>query len=245
MNRDEILAVDKNLPMPLYFQLKESLRRRIVSKEWKPGAKIPTEAEICQLYNVSRITARKALEELQQDGYLDKKQGKGTFVRDNAIEQKLSKFYSFSEELKKRGLHESTKIIRFEAFVPEEKIAATLGLGQFQKTYCVSRIRLVDGNCYAFEQSYIPLHLAENLTQQMVSAGGLYRSLAALGVSVNAATESFRAINLDAATAGILGVQVGEAAISLLRIAYSGAEVVEYCNSIVIGDFFSYTVELK
>lgn len=237
--------LNKGLPIPLYYQLKESLKKRIVSKEWKPGTKIPTESEICEMYDVSRVTVRKALEELQLDGYLDKKQGKGTFVRDTAIEQKLSKFYSFSEELNKRGLKEQTRIIKFEPVHPADFIAEALQIHTSLTTYCISRVRLVGEEPYAFEKSYIPTHLAKGLTEQMIAEKGLYNSLAFLGVQVDSATEKFRAINLDTDTAQLLGVQPHEAAISMIRVAYSGTKRVEYCDSAIVGDFFSYTVELK
>ncbi len=239
------LGVDKHLPVPLYFQLKESLRKRIAAREWKPGKKIPTEAEICQMYDVSRITVRKALDELQQEGYLEKRQGKGTFVTSRSIEQKLSKFYSFSEELKSRGLTEKAVGVSFCEMDATAALAEALHVEPHSRLYEIRRIRMVDDTPYAFEISYIPVHLAPGLTEEMVGSRGLYRSLAYLGNSVDNAVEKIRAVNLDKTVAGLLGVRAGEAGIYLVRTAASGSTIVEYCTCTVLGDFFCYTVELK
>lgn len=245
MSMDMISEIDKSYPMPLYFQLKELLKKRIITKEWKPGSKISTELEICEFYDVSRITVRKALEELQQEGYLEKKQGKGTFVSDQSIEQKLSKFYSFSEELKKKGLIEKTQMAEFDTVTVEEEIAEQLKLAPGEKVHLICRIRVVDNQPYAYERSYIPFTLAPELTAEMVSGQGLYKSLAKFGLMVDNATEKFRAENMDEEIAGYLGVAPGAAAILLQRVACSGTLTVEYCESHVVGDFFSYTVELR
>lgn len=245
MVHDVVPDINKDLPVPLYFQLKEALRKRIAAKEWKPGRRIPTEAELCEMYNVSRITARKALEELQNEGYLEKKQGKGTFVKNTIIEQKLGKLYSFSEELKKSGVQEITRMIEFEVVAADEEVATGLHIGLGEPVFKISRLRLADETPYAYEISYIPHRLAEGLTEQMVSGGGLYRSLGTLGISVDSAVEKLRAINLEQETAWLLETRADAAAIYLIRTAGCGPVTVEYCVSTVVGDFFSYTVELK
>ncbi|MEG1012021.1 MAG: GntR family transcriptional regulator [Ruthenibacterium sp.] len=245
MIQSDAMQINKDLPIPLYFQLKEVLRNRIIAQEWKPGKKIPTEAEICDIYSVSRITARKALDELRLDGYLEKKQGKGTFVRNNGIEQKLSKFYSFSEELKSRGLAEHANILQFKTVKATATVAEKLRLAPEENVFCLKRIRFVDDVPYAYEISYLPIRYLEPLTAEMIGSAGLYRSMASLGTSVDNATETMRAINLDAKVAGFLGAKTADAAIYLVRTAYSGQTPVEYCTSTIKGDFFSYTVELK
>ena len=76
---------DKKAPIALYFQLRENLTQKILSREWEPGARIPTEKELCEMYDVSRITVRKALDELEQLGYIVRRQGKGNYVNPNSM----------------------------------------------------------------------------------------------------------------------------------------------------------------
>ena len=240
-----LTGINKDLPVALYYQLKENIRKKILAKEWKVGNKIPTELEICKACGVSRITVRKALEELQNEGYLYKIQGRGTFVRKNSIEQKLSKFYSFSEELKQKGLKERAELIAFERMSADEDLAKYLQVESGTPVYRIERVRYIDAEAYAVEQSYIPEDCAPELTGEMVQANGLYRSLHSFGTYPDGAVEQFSAKNLTAAEAAMLGAKEGEAAIELRRTTYSDIHVVEYCSSVVKGDVFSYTVELR
>lgn len=238
-------AVNKELPLALYYQIEESIRNKILTKEWKAGSKIPTETEICKMYGVSRITVRKALEALQQEGYLEKIQGKGNFVLETAVEQKLSKFYSFSEELYKKGLKENTCLLSFRRIHAEADIARPLNIRPGMEVFEIIRSRFVDETPYAYECSYIPVGFGEGLTGEMITSIGLYKSLNLFDTYLDSAREEFRAINLSAEVAEILHTVPGEAAMSLLRTTYSGFRAVEYCKSVVRGDFFSYSVELK
>jgi GntR family transcriptional regulator len=98
--------------IPLYIQLKESLRGSILNGDLKYGDKIPTEAELSEDFKISRITVRKAILELVEEGYLVKRQGKGTFVNKRKIERKIVHFLSFSDACKANGLTASSKIIK-------------------------------------------------------------------------------------------------------------------------------------
>lgn len=237
--------IRKDIPLALYYQLKEEVRRKILSKEWTPGSKIPAENEICQLFKVSRTTARKAIDELQAEGYLVKKQGRGTFVQSESIGHKLHKFYTFGEEIKSLGIKESAKVIAFERMRPDGTVCKKLQLELGEEVYWIKRIRYMDERPYTIEQSYIPVKYAPDLTGEMVQNNGLYKSLSVFGVYPNYATETFSAVNLTKEDAIHMEVKANAAAINLARTAYSGSFIVEYCKSVVRGDVFHYTVELK
>ena len=85
-----MVAVDKESRIPIYLQLKELIKERILQGEYRPGQLIPSERELCMQYGISRMTARQAIGELQNEGYLYKLQGKGTFVSSGKIEQNLA-----------------------------------------------------------------------------------------------------------------------------------------------------------
>lgn len=230
--------------LPKYAQIKEVIRQKILSNEWTDGCRIPIEAEFCTMFDVSRITVRKALEELQAEGYLVKIQGKGTYVRSQVLEQHLSKFYSFSEELRKRGLLEEAEIIEMTVIGANAKLAANLEIGVSEPVLRIIRLRRTENGPYAIETSYIPQRYVENITRKMIDDHGLYHTMRELGVEVNTARETFRAFNINKEQSQLLDLRIDAAAMELTRVAYSGATVVEYCVSVVRGDFFSYTVEL-
>ena len=233
--------------VPLYLQVKDSIRKKILTKEWPGGSRIPGEAELCTLFNVSRITVRKALDELQQEHYLQKQRGKGTFIKgDGSIEQRLSKFYSFSEELRKKGMREYARLIHFSQQPADEEVAGMLRCQPDETVFCIRRIRYTEDKPYVVETSYIPYRLVPSLNGDMIRENGLYHSLNLLGVYPLSATERFHAVNLPEETAAQLEVAENDAAIALMRVTYMAGEIViEYCQSYVRGDFFRYTVELN
>jgi GntR family transcriptional regulator len=237
--------INKSLPIVLYQQLKESLLRKIISDEWRPGSRIPSEAEICEIYGVSRMTVRQAINELVQGGYLEKKQGKGTFVLKKTIEQRLSKFYSFSEHLVKIGKTESSKLLSFDLIEADSSTPPELRVVSGVKIFKIVRARYVDDTPYAHECSYIPERFAPGLTGEMITTNGLYKTLNSFGVYMSSATERFKAMNVTNEISNILQVRRNDAAISLERITYCGFEVVEFCQSVIRGDTFSYVVELR
>lgn len=230
---------------PKYVQIKEAIRKKIVSKEWADGCRIPVEAEFCEMYGVSRITIRKALEELQNEGYLVKIQGKGTYVQNQTHEQHLSKFYSFREELNKRGMEEEAVVLEVSIVDAAEEIASKLEIEPGQSVFRIHRVRRTEHGPYAIETSYIPYYLCKTITKQKIQEDGLYRTLANSGLTVDSAKETFKAINVNKEQSNLLDVRIDAAAIALTRKAYSGPYVVEYCVCVVRGDFFRFSVELK
>lgn len=237
--------ITRDIPISLYYQLKEELLKKITLKQWLPGERIPSEKELCDMYGVSRITVRKALDELERAGHLSRQQGKGTFVTNIALEQRLSKFYSFSEELKRHGMQEHIKIIHFQQVRAEAEIAETLGLEASSWIFMLTRLRFVDQTPYTLETSYIPVVVCPDLTEDSIRDRGLYNSMRAGGVFPDRVIEKFRVTSIRRSEGELMGLKAGMPAMHLKRVTYCGTRIIEYCSSIVRGDFFTYTVELR
>lgn len=237
--------IARDVPISLYYQLKEELLKKIASKHWPPGTKIPSEKELCEMYGVSRITVRKALDELVRSGHLVRQQGKGTFVTNLSMEQRLSKFYSFSEELKKRGMDEHVRVIHFDQVAAADDVARHLGLKSLDPVFKLTRLRMVDCTPYALETSYIPVAVCPTLSEKSIIEVGLYNSMRASGVFPDRAIEKFRATVIRKTEAELMELKAGLPAMHLERVTYFGIRTIEYCSSIVRGDFFTYTVELQ
>ncbi|AEF82210.1 GntR family transcriptional regulator [Leadbettera azotonutricia] len=245
MAQSDDTVFDRNKPISLYYQLQEKLSQKIQSGEWKSGQKIPTETELCSIYGLSRITVRKAVEELVHEGRLIRFQGKGTFVASINFEQKLSKFYSFSEALKKKGKNEHVKMLSFDIIKSDAATAAHLGLGEDAVFYKITRLRMVDDTAYTVETSLIPHALCPRLAEKSIIEKGLYNSMADDGVVPKRIVEKFRAAAIRAYEAKYMDLKIGTPAIHLERTTYDSTRIIEYCVSIVRGDFFTYTVEMK
>jgi GntR family transcriptional regulator len=119
---------------------------------------------------------RKAIEELVHSGYLARFQGKGTFVVSVSLEQKLSKFYSFSEALLQKGKKEHVKMLSFTVGKADAGMAESLGIDKDEKVFEVLRLRSVDDTAYAVETSYIPYNLCPQLTEKAIVEKGLWES---------------------------------------------------------------------
>jgi len=236
----------KDSATPLYEQIYDDILQKITAREWAAGGRIPTEMQLCELYNVSRITVRKAVEDLVLAGHLVRHRGKGTFVRVEHIENKLSKFYSFSESLRAVGIDEVAEVLNFEEMQAVGHIVQDLMLDENKAAvYKITRLRSVNDVPYAVEASYIPKSLFKHMTAESVAEHGLYNSMQRLGVAPIRAKETFRAAALTGLEAKLLQLDIHTPVMRIDRVTYNGSVVVEYCCSTVRGDFFTYSVDLE
>jgi len=205
---------------PLYLKLKEELYDRITSCEWRPGDMLPSESELITTYDVSRVTVRQALSELQHDGVVIKKQGKGTFVNPTQVEHRRGSMYTFSCELRSLGIKTGTKLIDWKYTTASPKIASILKLGEDKRVLQILRIRYSANKPFALEYSYLPCALTEQLSKESVIQMGLYHSLSKqCNIIPEQATETFSAVNMTAEQAAYLDAKERDAAFHLQRIS--------------------------
>src|SRR6056297_1742906 len=128
-----VKTIDKESPLSLYYQLKQIIIDMIENRELKENDKLLTEKELCQKYEISRVTVRQALKELENEDYIYKIQGKGTFVSPKKFQQQLLKFYSFTDEMKKLGKTPTSKVLKFDITVPNKKLQELLLLVKIKR----------------------------------------------------------------------------------------------------------------
>lgn len=238
--------IDESLPVALYQQLAQEFIVKIKSNEWPIDYVIPGELQLSKEYNISRSTVRQALDVLEREGYVIRKQGKGTRITAPKFKQRLVKFYSFSEDVRNMGYTPSSEMIWFKIIPAEERIARTLKIQKGESVFSVKRVRLADNTPLALETSYIPYDLYPFLTEELVVKNGLYNSMRKnIGLQPNQAHETFEAVIIPKAVAKLLRVECPAAGMSLRRITTSGSFVVEYCECIVRGDRYKYEVSLE
>ncbi|HEU5139265.1 MAG TPA: GntR family transcriptional regulator [Bacillales bacterium] len=165
--------VDKQSPLPIYFQLEEEIKNRIDQKELVPGDLIPSEREFAEQHGISRMTVRQAISDLVNEGYLYRQKGKGTFVARKKIEQPLHRVTSFTEDMIARGMKPSSRLVRFEVVSVSDQTAEELAVESSEPAYEIKRVRLADGLPMALETNIIPVRLAEGLTEEHAH-GSLY-----------------------------------------------------------------------
>lgn len=237
--------MSKQEKLPLYLQLMEALIIKIENNEYKEGEKLPSERELCEIYGLSRITVRSALQELEREGYIYKHHGKGTFVSVKNYEQTLKNLYSFTEEIKKLGKIPHTKVLSFKELPLDKRLADKMGLKNNEKVFQIKRLRLADDEPLMYETSYVPKNKFPYLTQNVLEERPMYDVfLEDYKINVTKAVEKFTATSLRKDEASYLNNEVDRPAMLIKRYAYHQEELIEYTISITSGGTFDYTVVL-
>ncbi|MGL5649471.1 MAG: GntR family transcriptional regulator [Clostridium sp.] len=183
--------IDKNSPIPAYYQLKEEIKEKILQGFWKLNECIASERELSMQYEVSRMTVRQALGELVQEGLLIREKGKGTFVCEPKVKQK--DVMSFTDIIKKSGRSLKTEVVEFELINTPEEI---LDLLDSEKVYRINRIRNVDAECIANEIVHIPENIIRDLDKSKLE-GSLFEVLEEEGYKIDHSESEITAIIMN------------------------------------------------
>ncbi|WP_197029240.1 GntR family transcriptional regulator [Alicyclobacillus macrosporangiidus] len=239
-------GLDPNLPLPLYHQLKNLLLQKIQEGEWRPGFCIPTETELMRTYKVSRTTVREAVSALVHEGYLSKKQGRGTFVNHPRLQERLGRLTGFAEEMLQQGYVPSAELIAVVDDVSNDKTIQAVGLPNPQDWVRIERIRLASGDPIAVERSYWPKDIADLLRQEDLSSVAYYEVLERNGLFLSHAEEDIAAVNANREDAKLLGIPLGAALIEMRRLSYDTRDrFIEYTCTRYRGDRYIYHVRLQ
>jgi GntR family transcriptional regulator len=180
--------IDKNSPIPVYYQLKEDIKHNIAKGVWKTGQCIDSERELSESYGVSRMTIRQALGELVHEGILVREKGKGTFVCDPKVKQR--DMMSFSESIEKAKLKLETVVMNFERINTPPEVQDLL---PFDEVYLINRLRIVENERVANEIVYIPCVYCGYMDEAILQ-GSLYKLLESYGYSIDHSESSINAI---------------------------------------------------
>ncbi len=178
--------LEKKSQSPLYQQLMTRLKNDITAGVYSPGARIPSEQLLCEIYGVSRVTVRKAMLDLVQEGLLVRHQGKGTFVADERLSRDLQHITSFSDACAEKGHVASAKLISAELCASTAEDAARLGSAPDENVLEVCRVRFCDDEPVMLEINRFAPRYA--FLRDEAGSGSLYEMLSAHGVIPSSAT---------------------------------------------------------
>ena len=240
-----------NPALPIYYQIKETIKGWIINKEFNLGEKIPTENELAEKFNVSRLTVRQAISQLIQEGFLRSKRGEGTFVTDNEnLLNSLGIEFSgvmddlFFYQISKIKI-ESAKIGRIPA---PKLIKEKLELDNEEKEVVqVKRVRLLRGKLFTFTVNYFPLEIGARIKEKHLYQKPLIRILAEdLGIQFTEAVQTIEASFADQEVSEKLGVPSGSPILFVERIMYAKKhKPVEVFQSFYRGDLYKIIVRFK
>ncbi|TML70619.1 MAG: GntR family transcriptional regulator [Actinobacteria bacterium] len=157
--------IDRDSPVPFYFQLSELLEHEILSGRWKAGLRLPSELDLCEHFGVSRTTVRQALARLEQEGLISRRKGHGTFVQESRPRSWLlqSSAGFFQEEETRTGRRVSSQVRRAERCVLPAWASDALGFEPESRGVTIDRVRSVDGLVAMYNVNYLPERFADTV----------------------------------------------------------------------------------
>jgi GntR family transcriptional regulator len=200
-----------------YREIAEALRARVDAGEFAAGRLLPSEAELSAQFHASRVTVRRALEQLRDEGRLAARQGFGWFVASDRIRQSLGHLATLEDQLAASGIRPERRVLDF-AFVPaDDRLRAILGTDQVLR---VRRLNLADGQPFAIVTVWCPAALAQHLSRAEVERSPFYELLP---VPLRGATQTIAADAAGADDAELLGIPAGSPVLRCDRVTRSEA----------------------
>lgn len=230
---------------PRYVQLRKRLSDGVEQGVLRPGSPLPPEREIAAITDLSRVTVRKAIRALADDGLIVQKQGSGSFVASHIpkIEQSLSRLTSFTEDMSRRGMASTSQWLERGIFIPSPDEVLALALTPDASVSRIARLRTADGKPMAIERASLPTDILPNPISVETS---LYQVLDGRGLRPVRALQKISAINLTDPDAGLLEIPPGSAGLRIERTSYlADGRVAEFTQSIYRGDAYNFVAELR
>lgn len=230
---------------PLYLQLKRWIENAIARGAIHPGDALPSERDLAAKVDVSRVTVRKAVQQLVRDGVLVQRHGSGTFVapQPHRFEQSLSQLTSFAEDMARRGLTVRSLWLDRGLYQPTSEETMALGLSPGEAVARVARLRISGDTPLAIERAALS---ATTLPDPEAVGASLYAHLERSGLRPVRAVQRIRAANLGQEDARLLETAEGAAALHIERMAYlASGRVVEFTRSVYRGDTYDFVAELR
>lgn len=231
---------------PLYIQLVDKLIMKMEGMRYLD--KLPSERELCALYNMSRTTVRQAMYELELGGYIIRIHGKGTFVgKQTAEKQNLSNYYSFTRQTLSLNKTPRADILEFHREKANKSVQDKMGLEEGEKVIRFERLRLADEVPMMLETTFLPYNRFQRIKKSDLLEKPLYDILEKdYHDKICKVVEHFSASNLNPKQASILGVQGGLACLKVMRLGYNAkGRVIELTFSFARADQFVYTTNVS
>jgi GntR family transcriptional regulator len=239
--------LDHRSPVPLHLQFKQNLLERFENNEFPLGYPIPAEIDLAKDYQISRATVRRAMLEMEHDGYIHRIAGKGTFVLRTRIRRGLTRMSSFTEDMRERGQQVTSRLLDFGLKLPPTHVSEQFRIQPDEPLQYLYRLRLADDLPIVLNISYIKLPNGLSISEEEVSACiSLWSLLERKGFRPIESDNVIEAILANEERAALLNVPVGSALLQVEGMAYSINHIpLEYSQVISSGERYKYSVHLE
>lgn len=240
------MKLEKKDKIPIYSQLVDILVSEM--ELMKPGDKLPSERQLCRLYNISRTTVRQAISELELNGYISKIHGKGTFVTKNdSSKQNLSDYYSFTEQMKNIGKNPKTQVLEFSYERSNKFVSDKLKIQEGKKIIRFQRLRGADDIPMMLETTFIPYDDFTKINRNLLDEMPLYDIFEKkYNRKIKYVEEYFSAGIIGKEESTILKIDSGVPCLKIKRLSFDiENKIIEYTISFARADQFVYKVEYE
>lgn len=241
-------TLNKNIPIPLYFQLETLILEEIENGTYPVGSMIPTEKELSQMFDISRTTVRQAIADLVQKERLYRTKSKGTFVaHPKTSQQFMHTILSYDEDVRAAGRHPSTEVLKLEVVELSQEIACAMEMLPGTKAIYLYRKRMVDSEPFVRVETYLPYDKCSFLLKHDFSKESLYDVL-----SQQAETHVVRIVrtcevrSANTEDVAILGIKRGRPIHFFNSMGYNqDGELIEYSLARYRGDGSKFRVVIS
>ncbi|GAB7388956.1 phosphonate metabolism transcriptional regulator PhnF [Bacillaceae bacterium] len=241
------VQIDKESPIPIYYQLKNFIKEQIENGIWKPGDMIPSERELSEEFAISRMTVRQAFNELVNEGLLYRKRGMGTFVAKPKVDQKLSKLTNFTSDMLSRGMKPGAKVLALNTIPATKKIAEKLNLREGDHVVELFRLRLADEEPMALERSFLPYAKVSPILEEELENKSLYELLRnRCNLHLVRAKQTIEISYCNPQDAALLEIAPDTPSLLIERITFTeDGQPVEYVRSYYRADRYKFSIEMN
>ncbi len=239
--------IDRSSYVPLYAQVQEAIRDAIQHGDALPGDQLPSEPDLCQLFDVSRTVVRQALVSMEYEGLIVRKKGKGTFIARPKIGESLfQELTGFYQDMESKGERPVSRVLQQQVIPANTKVAEALGLAVDAPVVIIDRLRSVNSEPIVLVTTYLPYALCPGIVNVDLSNQSLYALLERdYSLVIARGKRMIQAIAASEYEAGLLETARGAPLIALESISYlADGTPVEYYKALHRGDRSMFEVEL-
>jgi DNA-binding GntR family transcriptional regulator len=236
------IDLDRSSPLPLYYQLAQAIEGAISEGRLSPGDRFENEIALAQRLNLSRPTARRAIQELVDKGLLVRKRGVGTQVVQAPVQRQVE-LTSLYDDLHRSGKHPDTTVLEYSADCGGDAMVAELGLAADTHAVRIKRLRSIEGEPLALMTNYLPADIAP--TEDELRERGMYQCLRSRGVHIRNARPRIGAAAATKAEAALLDEKAGAPLLTMQRTAFDDAgRIVEVGQHLYRASRYSFETTL-
>lgn len=240
--------IDKSSPTPVYYQIKKELEESINNGGFQPLEKIPSEDDLAKFFNVSRMTVRKAIDQLVEEGLLLRRHGAGTFVsKSNYIyKNDLSRLTSSTKDMQDNGHHIETVVLEKEIISASKEIAHILNLKEGEEIFKSVRLRSINKVPFYLETSYLHFPGCQQLMDENMADSVFAILENKFGIEIQDANATIEAIGVDRYGSDILKINIGAPVLQIKQVTFSSkGEPIQYAVIISRSDKYKYHIHRR